>query len=306
LDVPIGDADVSSVEYAVCGAAPMPVELFKRFQEVTKIRIIEGYGLTEATCASAINPRQGESRIGSIGLRMPYQHIKTVKLDADGQYAGDCATNEIGVLCISGPSVFPGYKQTDKNKDAFVAEGWLNTGDLARIDEDGYIWLVGRAKDLIIRGGHNIDPSIIEETLSEHPDVALVAAVGQPCNYAGELPIAYVTLRDDAQTTAEALKEFAKARITERAASPIRVEILDVMPVTAVGKIFKPTLRQLATKHAYENALSDVNIASSIHVENDSVTGLKAHVNISDHNQKEKARDILGAFPIAFEINANS
>ena len=302
LDVPIDGADISSLEYAVCGAAPMPVELFKRFQEVTNIRIIEGYGLTEGTCASAINPRQGESRIGSIGLRMAYQQIKTVTVDGDGNYLGDCDVNEIGVLAIKGPNVFPGYKQEDKNKDAFVADGWLNTGDLARIDDDGYIWLVGRAKDLIIRGGHNIDPSLIEETLSEHPDVALAAAIGQPDNYAGEVPIAYVTLRDGSNADAETLRQFAKDRIAERAAAPVRVEVLDVMPVTAVGKIFKPTLRQLATEYAYEKALDEADISSKVTVERDTVTGLKAHVKLADSAQNEKAREILGAFPISFEI----
>jgi acyl-CoA synthetase (AMP-forming)/AMP-acid ligase II len=124
-----------------------------------------------------------------------------VKVDANGRYAGDCAVNEIGVVAMHGPGVFSGYLSESHNRGAFVEPGWVNSGDLGRLDEDGYLWITGRAKDLIIRGGHNIDPLPVEEILFQHPSVALAALVGQPDAYAGELPLAYVQLKPDAKTT---------------------------------------------------------------------------------------------------------
>lgn len=188
LDVPINDADVSSLDYAICGAAPMPVELFRKFEERTGLKILEGYGLTEGTCASSLNPPDGERRVGSIGLRFPYQQLKVIEVDEDGRWLRDCGVDEIGHVAISGPNVFPGYVQEEANEKAFPEPGWFDTGDLGRIDADGYIWLTGRAKDVIIRGGHNIDSSIVEHAVQSHPAVAMAAAVGRPDAYAGELP----------------------------------------------------------------------------------------------------------------------
>ena len=121
--------------------------------------------------------------------------MKTVALDAEGRYARDCAVDEIGHLVIKGPNVFPGYKDEKANRGIWIGDGWLDTGDLARQDADGRFWLTGRQKDLIIRGGHNIDPSMIEEAMMRHPAVQMAAAVGKPDAYAGELPVG---LRDPA------------------------------------------------------------------------------------------------------------
>ncbi|MBN9526499.1 MAG: acyl-CoA synthetase [Alphaproteobacteria bacterium] len=255
LNVPIGDADVSSLRFAICGAAPMPVELFRRFEAATGIRILEGYGMTEGTCASSVNPFAGERRVGSIGLRYPYQPMKTVKLKADGSHDRDCAVDEIGVVTFSGPNAFPGYVQDKHNKAAFVAPGWVNSGDLGRQDADGYFWLTGRAKDLIIRGGHNIDPQMIEEVLHRHPAVALAAAVGRPDVYAGEVPVAYVEFRPGLTADPEDLRRFARENIFEPPAAPAEVIPIAPMPVTAVGKIFKPTLRHDATRRVYDASL---------------------------------------------------
>lgn len=302
LDVPMGGADVSSLRYGICGAAPMPMETYYSFQEQTGIKILEGYGLTEGTCASALNPANGERRLGSIGLRLPYQQMKAVKLDANGCYERDCAVDEIGAIVIKGPNVFPGYKQEDKNSDIWAADGWLNTGDLGRQDKDGYFWLTGRSKDLIIRGGHNIDPAIIEETLAQHPDVALAAAVGQPDGYAGELPVAYVTLRPGAQVDSETLREFARGRIPERAAAPVRVEILDALPTTAVGKIFKPALRHQAMAHVLTEALAAGHIAASVAVSADDRHGVLAQVRLQDPAQRQAAEKIASQFTVFCEF----
>lgn len=220
--------DASSLRFGLCGAAPLPVAVLAECEQRFAMVLLEQYGLTEGTAMCTSNPRDGERRNGSIGIRIPY--LRTA-LSANGE------------LLLSGPTVFAGYVRDADNEHAWTSDGWLNTGDLAEIDEDGYIWLKGRSKDIIIRGGHNIDPAIIEGALAEHPAVELVAAVGKPDAYAGELPVAYVTLRPGAQVSREDLLEHARARVPERAAIPVEITILEQMPVTAVGKIFKPPLR---------------------------------------------------------------
>ena len=260
LHVPIGDADVSSLRYAICGAAPMPVEVFKEFERRTGIRILEGYGLTEGTCVSSVNPPHGERRIGSIGFRIPYQEMVIARVGEDGT-GQVLPPNEIGSVLIRGDNVFPGYLEEVHNKDIWVDLGdgggpWLNTGDLGRQDEDGYFWLTGRKKELIIRGGHNIDPKSIEEPMHRHPAVALAAAVGRPDPRVGEVPVVYVQLKPGAEATAEELLAFAQEHVPERAAIPKQVFLIDQMPVTAVGKIFKPALVRMQIEQVLTEALN--------------------------------------------------
>ncbi len=308
LRIPV-EGDVSSLKYAICGAAPMPVETFKAFEAKTGIKILEGYGLTEGTCASSVNPKDGERRVGSIGLRFPYQPMKTVVLDENGKYVRDCKPNEQGVIVIKGPDVFPGYVQEEHNRGIWVQEGWFNTGDLGRMDEDGYFWITGRLKDLIIRGGHNIDPSTIEEPLYRHPAIALAAAVGKPDAYAGEVPVVYVTLRPGAEATPEGILEYARENIFERAAVPKEVYIIQEMPVTPVGKIFKPKLRWDSTRRAYEEALVSVaGMVDSLKVKvgPHPVHGTMAKIQVSgagDREAVEKAiYDALKDYTIRYEI----
>ena len=134
----------------------------------------------------------------------------------------------------------------------------MDTGDLGRLDEDGYVWLQGRAKDLIIRSGHNIDPRLIEETLASHPAVSMAAAVGQPDSYAGEIPVAYVTLAPEQNISDEELHAFARENVSERPAAPARVEILSSMPLTTIGKIYKPVLRAQAAAFVAREVLQDI------------------------------------------------
>jgi acyl-CoA synthetase (AMP-forming)/AMP-acid ligase II len=211
-------ADVSSLKYALCGSAPLPVELFKRFEKATGVKILEGYGMTEATCIISFNPLQGERKIGSVGLPVPYTDVKILDCETDGTIRRECAPDQIGEICIASPAVFPGYTDEARNKGLFAEPGhYLRSGDLGRIDDDGYLWITGRAKDLIIRGGHNIDPAMIEEALAGHPAVAFVGAIGQPDAHSGELPCAYVELADDATVTTEELMAFAREKVPEGA-----------------------------------------------------------------------------------------
>ena len=240
------DADVSSVKQAFSGSAPLPVELYNRFEKASGVEIIEGYGLTEATCLVSCNPIGGTKKIGSVGIPFPYTHVRILKHDNGA--VRECATDEVGEICIDSPGVYPGstYTEVDKNHDLFHHDIYLRTGDLGRIDPDGYLWITGRAKDLIIRGGHNIDPATIEDALLGHEAVAMAGAIGQPDAHSGELPCAYVELVADARTTEAELLEFVRGRIGERAAIPKYIEILPELPKTAVGKVFKPALRKSA------------------------------------------------------------
>lgn len=255
LKFPPTGYDLSSLEFCICGAAPLATELMRNFETQTGLVVVEGYGQTEGTCASSINPRFGERKVGSVGLRLPYTQVRTVIVDENGLAVRDCEPNEVGVIAISGPTVFNGYKQLHQNQGQWVDEGWFNTGDLGRLDEDGYLWLTGRSKDLIIRGGHNIDPIVIEEALYKHPDVQEAAAVGKPDARVGELPVAYVQLRAGASVTEEALLKFAAEQISERAAVPKDMYLVDEMPLTAVGKIFKPDLRADVIRRTVEDEL---------------------------------------------------
>ncbi|HEV6966346.1 acyl-CoA synthetase [Roseateles sp.] len=255
LQHPPKEQDLSQLKYGVCGAAPMPVELFHRFQQETGVKILEGYGLTEGGCVSSINPPHGEVRLGSIGIRLPWQQMMAFVLDEQGRWQRDAACDEVGVLGIRGPNLFEGYLHASHNEGLWIerpdAHGemqrWLNTGDLGRQDAQGYFWLTGRKKELIIRGGHNIDPKLIEEALHAHPAVALAAAVGRPDAHAGEVPVVYVQLREGLAATEAALMQHAQAQVAERAAWPKHIYVVESLPTTAIGKIFKPalTLREL-------------------------------------------------------------
>jgi fatty-acyl-CoA synthase len=256
------DADISSLRYALVGASALPTAVRKDFESHTGVPLLEGYGLTEGTCAS-VRSFPEHPRPGSVGQRFPYQRVKTVRIDDAGHWH-DLPHGEVGNLAISGPTVFPGYV-TARVDDSYVLDGlgklndgWLDTGDLAWVDPEGFVHLTGRAKDLIIRGGHNIDPATIEDALLSHPDVTGAAAVGRPDAHAGEVPVAYVTVAAAASVTEDELRTWAGQHVDERAAVPKSVSIVEALPVTAVGKPFKLGLRANAAQHAIEEALEDV------------------------------------------------
>lgn len=282
LQQPTEGFDISSLQYALCGAAPMPVELFREFEQRVGVRILEGYGLTEGACVSSVNPPDGERKIGSIGLRLAYQDMRAVILDDNGGYLRDAAPDEVGVIAIQGPNVFAGYLEAQHNKGVWLdinGQRWLNTGDLGRQDVHGYFWLTGRKKELIIRGGHNIDPKQIEEALQAHPAVALVAAVGCPDAHAGEVPVAYVQLTSGQKAERGELMDFASRHISERAAIPKRIEILEALPVTPVGKIFKPALQQREIARVVQEEAAELGLKDlSVDVVQDARRGLVAQV----------------------------
>ncbi|MFK8397771.1 acyl-CoA synthetase [Pseudomonas sp. BGr12] len=307
LEVPTGDADISSLKFCLCGAAPLAVELAKNFEAKTGLVLIEGYGQTEGTCATSGNPLYGERRIGSVGLRMAYTQVRIVSIDAEGRAIGDCATGEVGVIAIKGPTVFNGYKQAEHNNGLWVDDGWFNTGDLGRLDEDGYLWLTGRSKDLIIRGGHNIDPQMIEEALHKHPDVVEVAAVGRPDARVGEVPVAFVRIKSGSLLNSDSLMKFAEANIQERAAVPKEILFIENMPLTAVGKIFKPELRNRLICQVVENELAsfDDSLNFKVRVIADKVHGQVALIEAQDTDAIGRAAEsALANFNFKFQVIA--
>ena len=295
------NADISSVKTAFSGSAPLPVELFHRFEKATGVTLIEGYGLTEATCLVSCNPVEGEKKIGSIGVTFPHTKVKIITGSPDGPIEAEPDT--IGEICISNPGVLPGrtYTEAEKNNDLFYFNDYLRTGDLGRFDEDGYLWITGRAKDLIIRGGHNIDPAEIEEALAGHEAVAFAGAIGQPDSFAGELPCVYVELVDGAQITEAELMAYASERIHERAAIPKYLEVLDELPKTAVGKVFKPDLRKMAITRIYNAALETAGHAARVmEVREDKKRGLVAYLD-QNGADAEAVGHVLGEFTRPWE-----
>ncbi|WP_052852172.1 acyl-CoA synthetase [Streptomyces avicenniae] len=248
------DADIGSLRFAVVGAAPLPPAVRAAFTAHTGVELCEGYGLTEATCATARSFTGDGYRAGAVGQRLPYQRVRALAAGEDGGP---------GVLAVQGPAVFPGYVTGHGpggpllDPGEAVRDGWLVTGDLARVDGDGFVHLAGRARDVIIRGGHNLDPAVIEDALLTHPDVTGASAVGRPDAHAGEVPVAYVTLVPGAAVTPDGLAAHARAALGEGAAVPAGVTVLDALPLTDVGKPTKVPLRLLALRDAVLAELAD-------------------------------------------------
>ena len=293
------DADVSTLKVAFSGSAPLPVELYNRFEEATGVTIVEGYGLTEATCLVSCNPPEGEKKIGSVGIPFPYTHVRILDCDPEGNVKKECGVDEVGEICVHNPGVWSGhtYTEEEKNRGLFAEGKYLRTGDLGRIDADGYLWITGRAKDLIIRGGHNIDPAEIEEALAGHPAVAFVGAIGQPDAFAGELPCAYVELVDGAEASVDELMEFAREHVHERAAIPKYIEILDELPKTAVGKVFKPDLRKRAITRVYNAALEEAGLPVRVaEVIDSKKRGLVALLERTGEASEVDVEKVLGEF----------
>jgi fatty-acyl-CoA synthase len=250
-EVPLDGADISSVRYCRTGAAVLSPELQQRFKRLFGLHVHESFGMTEMAGISSITPPGVVGPAGCVGFPLPYSQLRIVALDEQGRATDrDLPQGQPGLVLYRSPNLFSGFVDPADDAQAFTADGWLSTGDLGFVDAEGRLNLSGRSKDLIIRGGHNIDPKVIEDALGAHPAVQLCAAVGAPDAYAGELPVAFVTLVPGAAATEAELLAFAATRVDEPPAKPKWVAILPAMPMTTVGKIFKPELRELAAQRA--------------------------------------------------------
>lgn len=237
LASPIEDFDLSSLRYVVSGASPLPLDVMKEFERrIPSVSIREGYGLTESSAVISTMPPD-EIRPGSVGKPLPGYEVKIVDDDGNEVPAG-----ELGEVIAKARSIMLGYWKSEEVTANTVRDGWLFTGDMGRLDEDGYLWIVDRKKDLIIRGGFNVYPRDVEDALTEHPDVSLAGVVGKPDETYGEEVVAFVQLQPGAGATPEELVEFGRGRVGKYK-YPREVHIVPGIPLTPVGKIDRKALR---------------------------------------------------------------
>ncbi len=230
--------DTSAVRYGACGAAPASVELLTKFETRYGIPIIEGYGLSEGTCTSTANPLDGKHKPGTVGLPLPGQKIRIVGADN-----ADVPQGESGEVLIQGPNVMRGYLNRPEETAKTLVDGWLHTGDVGRLDDDGYLTLVDRAKDMIIRGGENIYPKEIESIVYQLAEIAEAAVVGRVHPVYGEEPVLFVSLNAGATLSAERIREHIVESLS-KFKHPAEITILDDLPKNPIGKIDKPALRK--------------------------------------------------------------
>jgi long-chain acyl-CoA synthetase len=239
LAQPLEEYDLSSLRYVACGAAPLPREAVTELQgRLPHVELREGYGLTETSALVSTNP-PGRIRVGAVGLPAPGVELRIVDEEEQTLPSG-----EVGEICCRSPFLMQGYWHAPELTADAVRGGWFHTGDLGYLDEDGYLYVVDRKKDLIIRGGFNVFPRDVEDALLEHPAVALAGVVGRPDERHGEEVVAFVSLRNGSVVVADDLVAFAKERIGGYK-YPREVRILPDVPLTPVGKVDRKALREL-------------------------------------------------------------
>jgi long-chain acyl-CoA synthetase len=240
--------DLSSIRFCITGSAPMPVEVLRKFESLTGSIIIEGFGLTESSPVVHCNPIQGARKPGSIGIAVPDTDCRIVDMDMG---SSEVPLGEAGELTVRGPQVMQGYWKMPEETANALRDGWLYTGDIATMDEDGYVYIVDRKKDMIIAGGFNIYPREIDEVLYEHPKILDAVTVGIPDPYRGETVKAFVVAKPGESLTEEDVIKFCKSKLAAYKV-PRSVEFRESLPKTAVGKILRKELRREALRQAEE------------------------------------------------------
>lgn len=233
-----GKYKIDAIEICNSGAAPMPVDAMARFEQRTGSKMLEGYGLSEASPVTHCNPLKGERKPGSIGMPYPDTDCRLVDIETGTK---DVETGKEGELIIKGPQVMKGYWNRPQETAESLRDGWLYTGDIAKMDEDGYFYIVDRKKDLVITGGYNVYPREVDEVLFEHPKVAEAVTVGLPDDYYGEVIKAYVVLHEGESATEEEIIEFCKQKLAKFKV-PRMVEFRTALPTSAIGKILRRAL----------------------------------------------------------------
>jgi long-chain acyl-CoA synthetase len=237
-----------SLRFVICGAAPAPAKLLGAFEKRFGVPVLEAYGLSEGTCGSTINPLDGERRAGTVGRAFPGQELRIT-----GEDGGLVPTGDVGEVEVRGPNVMRGYLGRPEATAEVLRGGWLRTGDCGRLDEDGYLTLVGRSKEMIIRGGENIYPKEIEDVLESHPSVGASAVIGVPDPTWGEVVVAYVQPAVGHEVDPVALQEHCRGLLS-RFKRPTAIHVMDQLPLNSVGKIAKPALKHRATSDAESRA----------------------------------------------------
>jgi fatty-acyl-CoA synthase len=299
--IPVDGADLSSLRAVVIGASTCPPEIERRFLATwggDAVRQI--YGMTEFGGAMTQVPHDRSPDGFAVGV--PVALAEVAVLAGGTLYRGP---SPMGELLARGPQVFAGYVDPKQTAGAFY-DGWLRSGDLCRIEPSGQVLVTGRIKDLIIRGGHNIDPVMIEEAAMQFPGVALAAAVGRPDAYAGEVPMLFVAPQTGATLDTTALADFMAEHVAEPAARPKAIEVVGEIPLTPVGKIFKPRLREIAAEHAVRQMLSGHagREGHAVHAVHDAERGLLVTVTAADGADLAGMRKLLEQLPLAVEITS--
>jgi enoyl-CoA hydratase/carnithine racemase len=298
-EVPIGKRNVASVRMALTGGAVCPKAVSERFEARTGMRLFETYGMTETAAAIAFNPGRGVPLAGSVGFRAPYAQTLIAAFgseNGDAKVGGikPCAPLTSGLVLVRGPQVFPGYVDPKHNAGVLTDAGWLVTGDIGYLTEDERLVLTGRAKDLIVRSGHNIDPAAIEDVANDFPGVQISSAVGMPDQYAGEVPILFVVAAPGQTIDVPGLRMHLERNVMEPPAKPKRVVVLDALPVTAVGKIFKPALRDLAIREKAKLEVERIfgpNVDADITVEKDDKLNTRVRI-VVDSEDSARLREL--------------
>jgi fatty-acyl-CoA synthase len=299
-DIPVVDCDISSLRVTPTGAAVCPPEIERRYLATWGGPCVQQvYGMTELAGGIAHDVAGVQPRPEAVGTRNPLVELAIL---SQGQLHTGPWPSPVGELLTRGPQVFSGYVEPKQTEEAFY-QGWLRTGDICRIDADGFISIMGRAKDVIIRGGHNIDPRTIEDAALGFPGVGLAAAVGRPDAYAGEVPMLFVSPQPGVIIDQRALADFVQETIMEPPARPRVVAIIADMPVTAVGKIFKPKLREIAARAAARELLKAEGLLEDVSVEavTDPARGLYLQVEAPAEKAAEVKR-LLQQFPVKIEL----
>jgi fatty-acyl-CoA synthase len=298
------DADISRVRIAYTGGSPLPSELAAQFESRTGLPVRNILGMTECAGLISIEPAASPRVPGSTGLRLPYTQVRVVPWrDGQPQWSAECATGETGVVLVRGPHVSPGYSEPARDAGMFE-QGWLVSGDLGHLDAQGYLHVTGRAKDVIIRGSHNIDPGLVEEALLAHPAVAMAAVVGEPDAHAGEVPVAFVTLRPGVQADAAVVLAEVATRVYERPAVPKRLTVLPALPVTAIGKVYKPALRRIAIETRLREDFARLDVACAIDVQ-ERASGIVAVLRVQAAETpalRERLVTAIGAMSLQVEF----
>ncbi|MDM0024644.1 acyl-CoA synthetase [Variovorax saccharolyticus] len=313
-NVPLDGADISSINYCRTGAAVLAPELAARFERLFGLHVHESLGMTEMAGISTITPPGVVGPAGCVGFRLPYSQLRIVALDEHGNASErDLPVGEQGMVLFKSPNLFSGFVDPADNAKAFTADGWLATGDLGWLDAEGRLNLSGRSKDLIIRSGHNIDPKVIEDALGAHPSVQLCAAVGAPDAYAGELPVVFATLIPGASASESELLDFTAARVDEAPAKPRSVIVIETMPMTNVGKIYKPELRAMAARKVatamVDEACAALGIAGPARpqVQADGDSALRVLIDAAAtgtqaESLRQQLHDALGRLPFKTQV----
>jgi len=233
--------DLRSIEWFLSGSAPLPVEVMRRFEELTGGKVLEGYGLTEAAPVTHSNPREGVRKPGSVGIPLPDVDCRIVDIETGTR---EVSQGEAGELCLRGPNIMEGYWQRPEETAAVIRDGWLRTGDIVRMDEDGYFYVVDRVKEMVIVSGFKVYPREVDEVLYAHPAVLEAAAVGVPHPSKGEVVKAFVVLRPGTTATAQQLVDHCRANLAPYKV-PVEIVFRSELPKTLIGKVLR---RQLAAE----------------------------------------------------------